>query len=182
MIGEFRDIRTQLLIVAGVLLAVDVGSVALLLSPVGHVSAARQQVYEQLRLEKIEKAHAVAPVQGMDQKIATARQQEAQFSGDRLAQRYSAMSEQLSKIAGEANVRVSEVKYDSREEKDVPPGFDSVGITIQVHGTYEQNMRFINAIERQKMMLMVDAVSFGGMQADELTFSVHLSTFLRSAA
>ncbi len=32
------------------------------------------------------------------------------------------------------------------------------------------------------MMLLIDAVSFGGMQGDTLTVSVHLSTFLRSAA
>jgi hypothetical protein len=32
------------------------------------------------------------------------------------------------------------------------------------------------------MMLLIDAVSFGGMQGDALTVQVHLSTFLRSAA
>jgi Tfp pilus assembly protein PilO len=182
MIGDLRDVRTQLLIVAGALLLVDVGSIALLLSPVGHSSAARQQSYEQLRLEKIEKTKAATSAEGMDKKIVTAREQEAKFTSERLAQRYSAMSEQLSRIASEAGVKVSDVKYDTREEKDAPLGFDSIGITIQIHGSYEQNMRFINAVERQKMMLMLDAVSFGGMQGDELTVSIHLSTFLRSAA
>jgi hypothetical protein len=43
-------------------------------------------------------------------------------------------------------------------------------------------MRFINAVERQKMILLIDGVTFGGMLGDALTVSVHLSTYLRSAA
>jgi hypothetical protein len=179
-----RDVRTQLLIVAGFLLVIDLAAVALLLSPAGRGRQARQQAYEQLRREKIEKTEAVMPVQGMDQKIATARTQETDFNNSRVAQRYSAISEQLSHIASEAGVNVSDVKYDVHEEekKDTPNGYDSIGITILVHGSYAQDIRFVNAVERQKMMLLIDAVTFGGMEGDSLTVSVHLTTYLRSAA
>ncbi len=182
MIGDFRDVRTQLVVVVGILLLLDVGAIALLMSPAGRSRAARQQEYEQLRLEKIEKAKVAMPTLGMDKKIATAREQEADFNTERLAQRYSAMSEQLSRIATESGVGVSNVKYDERHTEKMPPGYESVGITIQVHGSYEQDMRFINAVERQKMLLLIDAVSFSGMQGDALTVSVHLSTYRRSAA
>jgi pyridoxine/pyridoxamine 5'-phosphate oxidase len=179
---DLRDVRTQLLVVVGVLLLVSLGAIGLLLSPAGRSRNAREQEYERLRMEKTEKTRAATPVQGMDKKIEAAREEETQFSRERLAQRYSAMSEQLSHIASEAGVNVSTVKYDEHREKGTPPGFDGVRIIIQVRGTYAQDMRFINAAERQKMMLLVDAVSFGGMQGDTLTVSVHLSTFLRSAA
>jgi Tfp pilus assembly protein PilO len=182
MIGDLRDVRTKLLIVVGVLVLLDVAAGVLLLSPVGRSKGQRQQLYEQLRLEKTAKTKAVTPVQGMDQKIATAREEETAFNKDRLAERYSTMSDELSHIAAEAGVGVSDVKYDEREAKGVPQGYDSIGITIQVHGTYAQDMHFINAVERQKMLLLIDAVTFGGMQGDQLTVSVHLSTFLRSAA
>jgi hypothetical protein len=97
------------------------------------------------------------------------------------------MSEALSRIASEAGVGVSDVKYDehsdrSDKDKNMPQGYDGLGITIQLHGSYAQDMRFINAVERQKMLLLIDGVSFGGMQGEELTVSVHLTTFLRSAA
>lgn len=182
MIGDFRDVRTKLLIVVGVLLLMDVAAVVLLLSPVGRSKGQRQQFYEQLRLEKIAKTRAVTPVQGMDQKIATAREEETAFVKDRFAERYSTMSEELSRVAAEAGVTVSDVKYGENEEKGVPRGYDSLTITIQVHGTYTQDMRFINAVERQKMLLLIDAVTFSGMQGDQLSVSVHLSTFLRSAS
>ncbi len=183
MIGELRDLRTQMLIAVGVLLLLDVAAIALLVSPAGRSSSQRQKRYEQLRLDKIEKTKATAPAQGMDQKIAAAREQEAAFNKERLAERYSAMSEQLSHIATEAGVGVTDVKYDEHPEKGAAAlGYDSIGITIQVHGSYAQDMLFINAVERQKMLLVIDAVSFGGMHGDELTVSVHLSTFMRSAA
>jgi hypothetical protein len=182
MTGGLRDVRTQLLIAVGVLLLLDLAAIGLLLSPAGRSSQTRQQQYEQLRLEKIEKSREAGPSQGMEQKIASAREQEAEFKHERLAERYSTMSEQLSRIASEAGVGVSDVKYDEHADKTTPPGYDSVGITIQVHGNYTQDMRFINEVERQKMMLLIDSVSFGGMQGSELTVSVHLSTFLRSAA
>jgi Tfp pilus assembly protein PilO len=182
MIGDLRDIRTQLLIVAGLLLLLDVAAIALLVSPAGRSRSARQQEYEHLRIEKIEKTQAAAPSQGMDQKIATAREQEAQFNRERLAQHYSVMSEQLANLATAAGVTVSDVKYDAHEEKGTPPGYDSIGITVKVQGSYEQDIRFINTVERQKMMLLIDAVKFGGMKGDTLTVSIHLATFLRSAA
>jgi Tfp pilus assembly protein PilO len=183
MIGDLRDVRTQLLIAVGVLLLADAASLALLLSPAGRSRAARQQEFEHLRVERIEKTQASAPAQGMDQKISTARQQQATFNDERLARRYSAMSEQLSKIATEAGVGVSDVKYDEHTvEKSAPTGYDELGITIQIRGSYDQDLRFINAVERQKLFLLIDAVSFGGMQGDTLKVSVHLSTFLRSQA
>lgn len=183
MIGGLRDVRTQLLLVVGVLLLIDLAAGALLLSPAGRSRGARQKEYERLRVERIEKTQTTSPAQGMDQKIATAREQETQFSGERLPDRYSAMSERLSHIVTEAGVTVSDVKYDTpKAQKEIPQGYDNIGITIQVHGTYEQNMRFINAVERQKMLLLVDAVTFEGMKGDALTVAVHLSTFLRSAA
>jgi type II secretory pathway pseudopilin PulG len=191
MTGNLRDVRTQLLIVVAVLLLLGLAAIAVLVSPAGRSRSARQQQYEQLRLYKIEKTMEAAATQGMGQKIATAREQEADFNRERLVGRYSAMSEQLSHIAGEAGVSVSHVQYDEhsertersgRSDKETPPGYDGIGITIQVHGSYAQDIRFINAVERQKMLLLIDGVSFSGMHGEELSVSVHLSTFLRSAA
>ncbi len=179
---DLRDVRTQMLIVVGVLGLLSLGAIGLLLSPAGRSQRARAQEYERLRLEKIEKTRASAPIQGMDKKITEARDEETQFDRERLAQRYSTMSEQLSHIADGAGVKVSNVKYDEHAEKGTPPGFNSIGITMQVAGTYAQDMHFINAVERQKMFLLIDGVSFGGMQGDTLTVSVRMSTFLRSAA
>ena len=186
MIGDLRDVRTQLLIAVGVLLLADVGAVGLLLSPAGGSRGGRQQEFEHLRMEKLEKTQATAPTRGMDQKIASAREEEATFNQVRLADRYSAMSDQISRIAKEAGVGVSHVSYDEhpqdKRDNGTPAGYEEIGITIQIHGSYEQDMRFINTIERQKLMLLIDGVTFGGMQGDTLTVSVHLSTFLRSEA
>jgi Tfp pilus assembly protein PilO len=181
MIGELRDLRTQLLIVAGVLLLADVAAVGVLVSPLAAGRAEQQKHYEALRQEKIEKMQAAAPVRGIHEKIDAARRQETAFLDERLTKRYSAMSEEISHTAHEAGVEVSRVHYDdSLAQRDLPAGFQPLNITIQVKGSYEQNIRFLNAMERQKMMLLVDGVSFSGLKDGELTLAVKLSTFLRS--
>ncbi len=181
MIGELRDLRTQLLIVAGVLLLADVAAVGVLVSPLASGRAERQKQYETLRLEKMEKAQATAPARGIHEKIETTRKQESDFLNERLTRHYSAMSEQISHTAKEAGVEVSRVHYDdSLSQRDIPAGFQQLSITIQVRGSYEQDIRFLNAMERQKMMLLVDGVSFSGMKDGQLTVQVKISTFLRS--
>ncbi|PSH05456.1 MAG: hypothetical protein CXZ00_01850 [Acidobacteria bacterium] len=183
MISGLRDVRAQLLVVVAVLVLLDVAAIVLLLSPAGRSRGARQREYERLRTEKIEKTAEVTPAIGMDRKLATAREQIAQLKRERLAQHYSTMSEQISVLAAESGVGISNVRYDERTgEKNIPAGYESVGISIQVHGSYEQDMRFINAVERQKMMFLIDAVTFQGAKDGTLRVSVHLSTFLRSAA
>jgi hypothetical protein len=189
MIGEMRDLRTQLLIVVGVLLLVDFGAAALLLSPAGRSRNARLHEYERLCVERQAKTLADAPAKDIEKKIAEAREQETGFDQDRLAHRYSAMSEEIARIAQDAGVGVSSVKYDEgksegsksegKNEKNALQGYTALGITIAIHGNYEQDIRFINAVERQKMLLLIDGVSFGGMKGDTLTVSVHLSTYMR---
>jgi len=183
---DFHELRTKLMLAAAVLVLLDLAAIGLLLSPAGRSLGAQTERYEQLRRERIEKARDTVPTQGMQQKIATAREQEAAFNQQRLTARYSAMSEQLARIAAESGVKVTNVKYEEKSgreaAKDTPNGYDSVTITMQVHGNYTQDMRFINAVERQKMLLLIDGVGFSGMQGDQLTVSVHMSTYLRSAA
>jgi hypothetical protein len=185
---ELRDVRIQLLIVAVVLLLLDAAAIGVLLSPMGRGGEAQQQRYQRLQNRQAATSKAAAATQGMDEKIATARQQEASFQRERLIGRYSEMSEKLSRIAHEAGVSVSDVKYNDAGETEagaksaVPAGYTAVWIEMRVHGSYAQDMRFINGMERQKTLLLIDAVSFGGMKGDELTVSVHLTTYLRSAA
>jgi hypothetical protein len=188
MTFELRDLRTKLLIVAAVLLLLDAAAIGVLLSPIGRGTEARQQRSEQLQRKLLAERKAEAATQGMDQKIDIARQQEESFQHERLIGRYSEMSEKLSRIARDAGVSVSDVKYDDSsarqggEKAESPAGFTGIGIVISVRGTYAQDMRFINAVERQKTLLLIDAVSFSGMKGDQLTVSVHLTTFLWSAA
>lgn len=184
---DLRNLRTQLLLVVGVLVLLDVAAIAVLLSPIGRGGEARQQRYRQLVLEKAATSQSAAATQGMERKIATAGEQETAFNRERFIRRYSEMSETLSRIAREAGVRVSDVKYRSTGEErsdkqKAPKGYDGLEILMQVHGSYTQDMRFINAVERQKTLLLIDDVHFGGMKGNELTVSVHLTTYLRSAA
>ena len=183
MIGGLRDVRTQLLVVVGLLLLLDLAAIALLISPAGRSRGARQKAYEQLRLEKVEKAKSrcSGPGHGPEDcdRSRTAGRLHPRADGGALLGNVGTTITHRKRRRGERHR--CKIRRAARR-KDTPPGYDSVGITIQVRGSYDQDMHFINAVERQKMLLLIDAVTFGGMQGDALTVSVHLSTFLRSAA
>ena len=186
MTVDLRDVRTQLLIAVAVLLLLDMAAMAVLLSPAGRSRSARQQQYEQLRLVKMEKTRLdrLHPGHGPED---CHRPRAGAGLQPRPARR-ALFGDVGAVVAHCGRGRRQRLRRKIRracakdKEKTTPPGYDGIGITIQVHGSYAQDMRFINAVERQKMLLLIDAVSFGGMQGDELTVSVHLSTYLRSAA
>ncbi|MDR3763467.1 MAG: hypothetical protein P4M01_05160 [Acidobacteriota bacterium] len=182
MIGQLRDIRTQILIVAGLLLVADLGAGVMLMSPAGRARAAHMQEFERLRVERREKTEAAAPVRNLDKNIEEARLQEAAFIEDRLPHRYSSMSEELARLAQESGIHVTDIKYDESQARDktLPAGFTGIGIALAAHGGYEQDMRFINSVERQKLLMLIDSVSFGGVQNGTLSVSLHLSTYMRS--
>jgi len=186
MMPGLRDLRTRLLILVVVLLLLDAAAITVLLSPIGKDSEARQQHYRQLLLEKAADSQAADATHGMEHKIEIAGEQEKDFHRERFIRRYSEMSETLARIARESGVRVSDIKYaaskQDRAKQKTPAGYEALEILMQVHGSYTEDMRFINAVEREKTLLIIDDVSFGGMKGDELTVSVRLTTYLRSTA
>ncbi len=160
----------------------SLAAIGLLVSPAGRSRGAREQEYERLRMEKIEKTRPQLHSKAWTRRLLrlAKKRHNSTASGWRSITRRCRSNCRASRAKPECNV--STVKYDEHTDKSTPSGFDSIGITIQVQGSYAQDMRFINAVERQKMMLLIDAITFGGMQGDTLTVSVHMSTFLRSAA
>jgi predicted glycoside hydrolase/deacetylase ChbG (UPF0249 family) len=186
MIAGLHDLRTRLLILVVMLLLLDAAAITVLLSPIGKDNEARQRHYRQLLLEKAANSQAAAATQGMERKIEIAGEQEKNFDRERFIRRYSEMSETLARIARESGVQVSDIKYaaskQDRAKQKTPAGYQALEILMQVHGSYAQDMRFINAVEREKTLLIIDDVSFAAMTGDELTVSVRLTTYLRSAA
>ena len=81
--ASLRTARKRLATVAIILGVLDVAAVAFLVSPLGRSRSARQEEYEEARLELQTKMRDAAPLRGMDKKLDVARQQIAAFYRDR---------------------------------------------------------------------------------------------------
>jgi type IV pilus assembly protein PilO len=177
-----REARRRFLWLFGVLLAVSVAAVGVLLSPVGQASTTGPQRLAQELMELRVKAHENEPLQGIDEKVVTAKEQVGSFYQERLPASWAAISEELGKVAGESGVQMPAGHY-SAEATDVP-GLQRILLEVNIGGNYLQAVKFINAMEREKMFFLIDSVTLGQQQqaAGNVQLNMRLETYLRSAA
>ena len=181
-----NTVRRFLIGVLAVLLVLDVAAIAVLLSPAGRSRQAREQAYDAVRAQLIAKRKEALPARDMDKKLETARQEISSFYENRLPTHYSEISQSLSKLAEETHVQVVGVRYEGKPAEIA--GLTLVQIGITVRGNYASQMEFMNALERSKLLYVVNGIGFGGAQVgpqggqapDTLNVQVSLSTYLQS--
>ena len=89
------------------------------------------------------------------------------------------MSEALGKLAAANGIQIAAVKYD---DKDAPvEGLRKLEIELALSGSYLQEVKFINALERDKTFFLIDGVTLGEQQGN-VRLQLKLETYLRSGA
>ncbi len=175
--ANLRAARRNLYAIGAILIAVDVIAVILLFSPVGTVSAAKQDEFQQLRQQVQSKARTVVPPDQVQQRVDETRSQIAQFVQDRIPAQPSELSVELGKLASEAGVQLGSIRYDELDS-DVT-GLRRYRISAAVAGGYLQAVKFINALERSKHFYVIDSVSLGEQQQGGVRLGINLDTYLR---
>jgi hypothetical protein len=105
------------------------------------------------------------------------------FFANRLPSRYSQIADELGKIAKENNVEFATVHY-TTEDTDLPDT-KRVAVDAALAGDYVQVMKFINALERSKMLFLVDGITLGqqaGAGGGTVRLSIKLETYMASGA
>ena len=173
---DLKRTRNRLKIAIAALVLVDVAAVAMLATPLAGMREARQQ---ELRQEWLQlKTREYAPWRGLDKKLPRAKQQIEDFYQDRFPAEESAISANLGTVASQTGVRISGVKY---TVKDAPiEGLERVEIAANLSGDYLQLVRFINALERNKLFFLVDGVELGSAQNGIVGLQLRIQTYLRA--
>jgi len=162
-----------------ILVAIGVLAIAFLFSPWGDSRTARQierdTLFRKVRTEET----AVAPLRDIDKKIALAQEQISTFEDRRLPAEYSAISEALGGLAAENKVQISGIKYDPAKEDEA--GLRRIGINASVAAPYPAIMRFINGMERSKVLFVIKGVSLQEQSAGgEVRLQISCETYMRS--
>lgn len=181
---DLRGTKKKVLAAAAALLVVDVAAVAVLLSPLVGSQRSRHEQLDSLRRELQIKTRQVEPLRGMDKKIGAAEEQVNAFYEDRLPSQDSAISEALGRVATESGVQISGVKYDPKDELAV--GLRPVMMAADFSGGYQQLVRFINAMERDKLFFIVDGVDLDSAsqqpgQQGQIKLRLAFETYLRTS-
>lgn len=176
--ANLRSARKRFATVAIVLVVLDVAAVGFLVSPLGRSRTAREADYANARRELQIKMRDAVPLRGMDKKLDLARQEIAAFYRDRFPAQYSAVSSELGKVAAQTGVRISQISYDPKPAE--VPRLQQVGINANLDGDYLQVVKFINALERDKMFFMVKSLTLAQEQGGMVRLEMRLETYLRS--
>src|ERR1700686_901169 len=173
---DLRRTRNRLKIAIVALVLVDAAAMAMLVTPLAGMRESRQQ---ELRQEWLQlKSREYAPWRGLDKKLPRAKEQIDEFYQERLPAQESEISANLGAVASQSGVRLSGVKYSVR---DAPiEGLQRVEVAATLSGDYLQLVRFVNALERNKLFFLVNGVELGSAQNGIVGLQIRIETYLRS--
>jgi cbb3-type cytochrome oxidase subunit 3 len=154
-----------------------IGCVVYIFSPAGRSRQAREREYQDLQTEVLAKRQEVLPTRGMDGKLKQASVDIDSFYGSRFPAEYSTVAEELGKVAGDTGVHLTAIKYDEKDA--VIEGLRKLSVEITISGDYLQEVKFINALERDKIFFLIDGVALGEQQGN-VRLQLKLETYLRS--
>jgi type IV pilus assembly protein PilO len=178
--ANLRQARRRVYIILGVLFAIDLAAAAVLLTPVAGSAAKRQQEFDSLRRQVHRKLQLVIPPDQVQTRVDEARTQIDTFFRERLAPAASALSGELGKLATSNGVRLNAAKY-AELESDLP-GLTHLRIEANITGDYLAIVKFINAVERDKMFFIINNVSLTEQQGGSVGLGVTLETYLKGGA
>ena len=174
------ELRRKLTLAVAVLLVLDLVAAAFLLSPLGRSKNSREREYDHLRVDLKAKMSESLPLRGMDKKLAQAETDLARFYRDRFPAQASGVPEELGKLAGANGVHVTEVRYTS--EAAGLAGLQRVSMDATLAGDYLQVVKFLNALERDRMFFVIDEVTLSEQQGGFVRLQLKLETYLKGSA
>jgi type IV pilus assembly protein PilO len=121
-------------------------------------------------------AMQLAPMQGLDHKLAKATADADKFYADRLPDTYSSIAAELGTLQRQTGVVQSRITY---SPKAVGGGLTEVLMESSLSGDYPALMRYINDMERDKLFFVIRGVQLNGQQGGQVNLRLRSDTYLR---
>jgi len=177
--ANLRHARRTIYVILGVLVAIDLAAAVVLLTPIAGSGAARNQEFDAVRRQLKQKMQVVIPPDQVQSRVDEARTQIDTFYKERIGSGSSALSAELGKLANGTGVRLNSAHY--QELEPYLPGLTHVRVDANITGDYVAAVKFINAVERDKMFFIVDGVNLGEQQAGSVRLAVGLESYMKGA-
>ncbi|HEY6349009.1 MAG TPA: hypothetical protein VI636_06325 [Candidatus Angelobacter sp.] len=171
-----REIRKRFIVVLAVLATIDAGLVTYLLWPGSNTHAEEQQLQQQFMVTQ----RQVGPLKGIDKKLEDTRAAIKTFYGERVLAHWSQISNELHKLAQENGVSLQAIKYNAGVSS--LSNLQTVTIETGIAGDYLKIVRFINALERDKLLFVINVIALRGQTGGTVELQISFETFLKEAA
>ena len=169
------------------LILASLGVVALLLLVYllwpGSSPSAKQAHEEALQQQEIALSREVAPLKNIDKQLAQTRGDVKKFYEQKVPNEFSAISQHLEKLMQETGVATQGIHYpeqSSDQAKSDLPDVQRIGIDTTVTGDYAKIAKFINALEQDKYIFVIDQITLSSSEASNVvSLQIKFETFLK---
>ncbi|HYL94056.1 MAG TPA: hypothetical protein VEW69_12970 [Alphaproteobacteria bacterium] len=179
--SKLRRLRTNILFAIGLLLALDIAFAAYLLWPSRENPAMQHEEESNLQQQLFIKTREVVPLRGMDQKLAKAPAEFKKFYQENIPSQESQISREIQKLARENGVSTQGIRY--RLETTPLPGVQRVLIDTGISGDYLRLVHFINALENDRLLFLIEQISLSGEQGGSTVgLKINFVTYLKGTS
>jgi hypothetical protein len=172
--GDLAPIRQRFILAVAVLSAIALALLGYLLWPrTGQPDMnALHQEYDRLNRE-------VAQISDPAQTRADLKKLYATDIPDR----FSTISEEMEKLFKDTGVTPQPIRYTPEaDQKASLPGVQQIKVDTTVTGDYLKVARFINAMEQDKLLFIINKISLSSQEGGKVTLQITFDTFLRETA
>lgn len=177
---RLERMRRAFIVLIAVSLVMDVALVVYLFWG-GSNKTSRQAEEQQLRQELAMKTQQVAPLINIDKKLVGTRADIKKFYAESVPSHWSQISAELHKLEQANGISEQGFRFAPPEETGLPQ-LQRVKIETGVSGEYGKITHFINALERDKVLFVINQVSVTGQATGTVQLQIKFETFLRGAA
>lgn len=179
---DLAKVRQQFTLALGIMGAVDLLLIIYLLLP-GSSPSAKMAQEDSLRSQKDSLTREVTPLRGIDIKLNQTREDVKKFYAQKVPNQYSEISQHIEKITQEAGVSIQAIRYQDKNntnnEKYRLPDIKRIDIETTVNGEYAKVARFINAMEQDKYVFIIDQITLNSQESGVISLQIKFQTFLR---
>src|SRR5882672_1550488 len=182
--GNLAKLKQQFTLVLGVLGAVDLLLIIYLLLP-GAGPGAKLAQEQNLEEQERTLVREVAPLENIDKTLAQTRLDVKKFYEQKVPSQFSQISQHLEKLMQETGVTRAGIRYNqdrnANNEKNELPDVQRINIETTVTGEYAKVARFINAMEQDKFVFIIDQIALSSQESGVVSLQIKFETFLKQS-
>jgi type IV pilus assembly protein PilO len=178
--ANLREVSRKLRIIMAILVGFNVLALGALVYMWVRGTSALPDEFTQLHQQVVNRKGAVVGPEVVTQRVKESREQIAKFYEDRLPRNSSTIFESLGSLARENRVNLTQASY--KVDQTDMPNVSQVEITADLNGDYAQTMRFINALEREKLFFIVDGVNLAEQEGGRVKLNIRIQAFMKGQA
>jgi len=179
-VRNLEKMKRQFITIVAILGGLSLILLVYLLWP-GTSTASKLTQEENLRQEEKTLRKQVAPLENIEKTLAQTRVDVKKFYQQNVPAEFSQISQHLVKLVQETGVNAPSFRYtqDKTDQKTDLPDLQQVNIDTTVTGDYAKVARFINALEQDKFVFIINQITLNGSEGGLVSLQIKFETFLK---